>query len=253
MTENIVCSLAVNGFPVEAEYAKQDVEEIFIPLIKRFSTIQYKEQKRIIVYLAAPPGLGKSTLSIFLEKLSETSDDFVPIQAVGLDGFHYPNNYLECNRIHVNGISVLMKDVKGCPETFDIDKLLASIKQLKQGKAVKWPVYDRTLHDISSETITVSREIIVIEGNWLLLNEPGWKELSEYCDYSVFMNGDKNMLKERLVMRKQKGGLTKEEALEFYEKSDSHNVMRTVKHRLISDVELVLLPSGRFVLGGNGK
>ena len=82
--------LNVNGFNFEACYYKGDVEKIFLPLIKTFSEMQIKKDKRLIVYLAAPPGAGKTTLSLFLSHLSETVKDSIRIQSVGIDGFHYP-------------------------------------------------------------------------------------------------------------------------------------------------------------------
>ena len=63
-----------------------------------------------------------------------------------------------------------MKEVKGCPETFDIEKLKNKIAQLKK-EDTKWPVYDRTIHDVIEDAVTVERQIVLVEGNWLLLNE----------------------------------------------------------------------------------
>ena len=37
------------------------------------------------------------------------------------------------------------------------------------------------------------------------------------------------MLKERLISRKEKGGLTREEAVAWYQNSDSKNVTRVLK------------------------
>lgn len=49
------------------------------------------------------------------------------------------------------------------------------------------------------------------------------------------------MLKERLIQRKEKGGLSREEAEKWYENSDSSNVRRvlksSVKGNLILEVE----------------
>ena len=54
------------------------------------------------------------------------------------------------------------------------------------------------------------------------------------------------MLKERLIKRKIMGGLSEEEAVNFYQKSDSLNVRRVVNNSLEADLNLELLCNGKF-------
>ena len=61
----------VNGFQIHAEYEEKDIETIFIPLLKKWKEMQKKAGRRILVFLSAPPGTGKTTLVQFLEYLSE--------------------------------------------------------------------------------------------------------------------------------------------------------------------------------------
>ena len=70
------------------------------------------------------------------------------------------------------------------------------------------------------DKVEVTSHIILIEGNWLLLNEGDWRGLKSFCDYSIFIEVQENILKTRLIQRKIKGGLTQGEALEFYERTD---------------------------------
>ena len=51
-------------------------------------------EKRLNLIELAPPGTGKTTLVQFLEYLSEQEADAEPIQAIGLDGFHYHQQYI---------------------------------------------------------------------------------------------------------------------------------------------------------------
>ncbi|EPY2304612.1 nucleoside/nucleotide kinase family protein [Clostridium sporogenes] len=239
----------VNSFEINASYYEEDIKNIFIPLLKQLTNMKKSKNERLLVYLAASPGVGKSTLASFLEILSRNNKDTLEIQAIGLDGFHYPQEYIKNNKVIVDGKEVPMAEVKGSPETFDLDKLKSKIKALKN-ENVKWPIYDRSLHDVVEDQILVTKDIALIEGNWLLLDEDKWRELKEYCNYSIFIKADESMLKERLIQRKIKGGLSQEDAVKFYEKSDSKNVKRVLNNSLNADLQLELLNNGKYKTRG---
>jgi putative kinase len=239
----------VNSLEVNANYYEKDIENIFIPLLKQLTDMKKSNKGRLLVYLAASPGVGKSTLASFLEFLSRKNEDTQEIQAIGLDGFHYPQEYIKNNKVIVDGKEVPMAEVKGCPETFDLNKLKSKIEAIKN-EGVKWPIYDRSLHDVVEDQILVAKDIILIEGNWLLLNEDGWRDLKEYCNYSIFIKADEEMLSDRLVQRKIKGGLSEEAAVNFYVKSDSKNVKRVLNNSQKADLQLELLSNGKYKIGG---
>lgn len=52
----------------------------------------------------------------------------------------------------------------------------------------------------------MNRNVVVVEGNWLLLNEPVWNELHRLADFTVFVDTQPEFLQERLVNRKIRGG-----------------------------------------------
>jgi putative kinase len=235
----------VNSLEVNANYYEEDIENIFIPLLKQLTIMKKNKVGRLLVYLAASPGVGKSTLSSFLEFLSRNNENIKEIQAIGLDGFHYHQQYIKNHKVTVDGKEVPMAEVKGCPETFDLVKLKSKIKALKD-ENVMWPIYDRNLHDVVEDQILVTKDIILIEGNWLLLNEDGWSDLKEYCDYSIFIKAEEAMLKDRLIQRKMKGGMSQEEAIKFYKKSDSKNVKRVLNNCLKADLQLELLSNEKY-------
>ncbi len=240
----------VNSFVIPAKYFKEDVEEIFKPLLKNLTKLQKEKKERLIVFLAAPPGTGKSTVSLLLEHLSKNDDRVTDIQSIGLDGFHYKKEYIEQHTVNINGVETPMKKVKGCAETFDIENLTKKLSAIKK-ENILWPIYDRTLHDVVEDKIEVTKDIVLIEGNWLLLKEGNWEELKNFSDYSIFIEADKEMLKERLINRKISGGLTKDEAIEFYERSDSKNVIRVLEKRHKPDLLLNLHTTGKFNIKNN--
>lgn len=96
-----------------------------------------------------------------------------------------------------------MKQVKGCPETYDTEKLRQKLEKIKI-EDILWPIYDRNLHDVVEDQIKVTKDIILIEGNWLLLKQEPWKSMQQYADYKILILAEEEMLKERLISRKEK-------------------------------------------------
>lgn len=239
--------LEVNGFKYNVNYSEREINTIFIPLLNKLMNIREHSNHRIIVFLAAPPATGKSTLALFLEKLSTKLANLFMVQALSLDGFHYPNSYLNNHRITINNTEYILRDIKGMPETFDFESLNKSLIELKD-KDIKWPIYDRKLHDPVSDAIEVTTDIVIVEGNWLLLAEKNWDRLKELCDYSIFIEADESVLRDRLIQRKIKGGSTYNQALEFYKRTDGKNINRVMEHRLTPDITLKLLESGEYFL-----
>lgn len=236
----------VNGLQTVAHYDDKTVTDVFIPLLKKWTELYKTYNRRIIVFLSAPPGTGKTTVAQFLEYLSNQISDVQNIQAIGLDGFHYHQDYIESHTVMVNGKEVSMKSVKGSPESFDIHKLERKLEYLKDVN-VKWPIYDRTIHDVIENQVDVTGSIVLIEGNWLLLKEAGWMDLIEKCDYSVFIAAKEEDLKDRLIQRKVKGGSTQESAEQFYEKSDCKNIIRLMNSHWQPDTLLNMKKDGSYV------
>ena len=102
------------------------------------------------------------------------------------------------------------------------------------------PIYDINLHDVVEDQIKVTKDIILIEGNWLLLKQEPWKSMQQYADYKILILAEEEMLKERLISRKEKGGLTREEAVAWYQNSDSKNVKRVLKDSCRKHLNLLL-------------
>lgn len=229
-----------NGIRVDARYNPERVEKVFLPLLRRLTQMQAQVNKRVIVYLAAPPGTGKTTLSLFLEQLSKEHEDITDIQCIGLDGFHHYQQYLTTHRGVVYGKDVMLVDVKGAPETYDFEKLRRKILELKKGDTM-WPVYDRqNLHDVVEDQIHVTGDIVLIEGNWLLLKDKGWNGLKDLCDYCIFIDTKEEYVRERLILRKMNSNITREQSEQFYANADGRNVIRTLQDSMRDAADLIL-------------
>ena len=224
----------INGLSVTASFNEKDVNRYFLPILKTFEKLQKSLDRRIIVYLSAPPGSGKSTFVYFLEDLARKNN--IELQSIGIDGFHYYQEYLDTH--YLNNSDVLLSSIKGSPNTFDVEKLKEKIIKL-QTENVYWPIYSRTVHDPIQDQIYVYKNIVLIEGNYLLYNKDNWKDLIKYCDLSIYININEDILKERLVNRKIMGGSTSQQALIHYEKTDKVNIDLVSNNHYKADIEIV--------------
>ena len=229
-----------NGIEVIATYRDEEINLIFIPLLESLSEMHSQKGSRLIVMLAAPPGAGKSTLSGFLEYLATEVIPGIKVQAIGMDGFHRRQEYLTSHTTIVSGKKVLLVDIKGAPVTFDIEKLKDKLAEIASGSNCGWPVYNRLLHNPVDDAVFIDGDIIIIEGNYLLLKEDGWRDLSDMADYTISIKADPDMLRERLIERKISTGSPKDKAIAFVEFSDMKNVMLCLENTEPADLELIL-------------
>ena len=225
----------VNGLNIRAEFSPQDTQNIFIPLLERLTALQAEKKRRIAVFLAAPPAAGKSTLCCYLEHLSRTVPGLTPVQAVGIDGFHYHQDYLDSHEIERDGSIISLKSIKGAPETYDVGKLRSLLFSLNEENQF-WPLYSRRIHNPVENAVEIRENIILLEGNWLLLDEAPWNSLA--CDYSIFLKaGDESQL-ERIVQRKMMGGFSEEHARQIVRSNDWPNILRCMNHSRRGDLNL---------------
>lgn len=247
-------STNINGIDVIAYYPEKTIRDVFVPLLKRLSAMYSEKQRRILVMLAAPPGAGKSTLVSFLEYLAKQTVPEVSFQGVGMDGFHRRQEYLLSHMVTVNGNEIPMVDIKGAPVTFDLEALTKKIAEMAEGQICKWPRYDRLLHNPVEDAITIDADIVLLEGNYLLLDTEGWRALSEYADYTISLSVDKKILRERLIERRTATGVKKDAAEKFVDFSDMANVRLCLEKTMDADLELKVTPDGsEIICGQNSK
>lgn len=130
--------LTVNGLKVQAQYSDDEIENVHKPLLRMLAALQtVNPQRRTVVFLCAPPGTGKSTLTTFWEYLAQQDPELPAIQTLPMDGFHHYNSWLDVHQL---------RPFKGAPETFNVAKLAENLCRVVEGDCT-WPQYDRQKHD----------------------------------------------------------------------------------------------------------
>lgn len=150
--------------------------------------------RRFLVAIAGPPGAGKSTLAERLREILVARGEATVV--LPMDGFHMDNGIL--------GQRGLLPR-KGAPETFDVRGFIDIVKAVRAGGEVLVPVFDRD----REITINAAREIapddriILIEGNYLLLDRDPWRQLAPLFDFTIFVAPSMDELTRRLTARWQ--------------------------------------------------
>ncbi|HXV30809.1 MAG TPA: nucleoside triphosphate hydrolase [Sinorhizobium sp.] len=183
---------------------------------------------RFIVAIAGPPGAGKSTLSDMLaEAIAEAG---ARVAVLPMDGFHMDNAVLEEKGLLPR---------KGAPETFDVRAFLATLAAVRADDGeVLVPVFDRSreLAIASARAIGPETRIILVEGNYLLLDEAPWSGLEGAFDYSIFIDPGIEVLEERLLKRWSDHGYDEEVARGKAFGNDIPNARRVVGSHRPADI-----------------
>ena len=76
-----------------------------------------------------------------------------------------------------------------------------------------------------------------MEGNYLLLDERGWRDLADFWSFSVFIAPALTVLEDRLVQRWLKYGFVEDQARERARANDLPNAERVIANALPSDLK----------------
>lgn len=156
---------------------------------------------RRIIAIAGAPGSGKSTLS---DDLANALNLRRPESSavVPMDSFHFDDAVLCARDTHAR---------KGARFTFDVGGMAALLGRLKQNTEAEIAVlvFDRTL-EISragGRLISKDKALLLVEGNYQLLDQSPWAALRPIYDLTVFLHVPLADLEKRLVQRWKDYGL----------------------------------------------
>ena len=179
--------------------------------------LKNNSKTRFLLAICGAPGAGKSTLA---EQVVSEWNTKHPGEAVlvPLDGYHFSNEILQ-----EKGLLPL----KGIPSTFDVESFILKLKDLRSKPELPhgYPLFDRSIEASIDNAIQILPEhrLLVVEGNYLLLDSPPWHQLKENFDQSWFIDAPEELILPRLISRHEKAGKSRDAAIEKVNSTDLPN------------------------------
>jgi type I pantothenate kinase len=195
----------------------QEVEDIYLPLSRLLSMYVAATQRLFraqqsflgtedskmpyIIGIGGSVAVGKSTTARVLQALLARWPNVPKVDLVTTDGFLYPNAVLAREGL---------MERKGFPESYDLPALLRFLSDMKAGRRpTRAPVYSHLVYDvIPNHWVAIDRpDILIVEGlNVLQTGHPpkGGKMIpyvSDFFDFSVYLDADENVLRSWYVDR----------------------------------------------------
>lgn len=181
---------------------------------------------RAVLGIAGSPGSGKSTLAAALLAALGAAAAHVP-----MDGFHLAD--VELGRLGRTAR-------KGAPDTFDAGGYVALLRRIRADaeEMIYAPTFERTLEQPLAGAIGVPRSarLVLTEGNYLLLDEPGWREVRAELDEVWFCDPHPAVRRGRLVTRHTAFGKTPADAAAWVAAVDDPNAARVERTRHRADL-----------------
>jgi pantothenate kinase len=176
---------------------------------------------RRLLGLCGPPGAGKSTLAAALLQGVDARLGPGTAALLPLDGFHLSNAQLA---------RLGLTDRKGSAPSFDVQGYLALLRRVGRGAEaadhdVYAPDYDRLLHEpVAARYVIASGvRLVITEGNYLGLDEPGWREAAGVLDRLWYVEAPDDLRERRLDHRHRRNGSSPTRARSRVEDNDRPN------------------------------
>ena len=199
-------------------------------LIKLLDNLKNDLKNRYFIALSGPPASGKSTISEKLVKdLTLKGHNSSILQ---MDGFHYDDQILKQK-------SLLLK--KGAPETFDVMGFLNFLFRLQNENEVAIPIFDRSLELSRSSAVIISKEtrVVIVEGNYILLQTHPWRELHKFFNSTIMISTKHEILEKRLIERWRSFNIPEEEIKQKVFENDLPNGVNVIKNSILADFNLL--------------
>lgn len=151
--------------------------------------------ERVLLGIAGSPDAGKTTLAERLVAAVEADGRFRAAH-VPMDGFHLADVALE---------ELGRRGRKGAIDTFDGWGYRSLLRRLcdRADEPVYAPGFERVLEQPIAASIAVGPEVdlVVSEGNYLLVDEAPWRDAADLFDEVWFADAPEDLLRSRLIAR----------------------------------------------------
>ena len=175
--------------------------------------------RRRVLGISGAPGAGKTTLVLALLAAVAADPRLAGrVAHVPMDGYHLPN--AELDRLG-------RRDRKGAPDTFDVQAYATTLARARSVPrvALRAPSFDHGVGEPEADSIEVGEgaDLLVTEGNYLLLPGGGWPVVRAQLDEVWFCDLGAEQRRQRLVERHVLAGREPDDAEAWVDRSDEAN------------------------------
>lgn len=207
--------------------------------------------QRLLIAISGIPGSGKTTLAASVcaglnkkyhkyhherwpNSPAWSRPDFAFV--VPLDGYHFTRKQLS---EMPNAEEAIFR--RGAAFTFDSKSYLKLVEKVRkpispETLSIYAPSFDHSIKDPIANDISIppTARIVIFEGLYTALDEPGWRDAHALMDETWFVDTDIPTATQRVAKRNYAAGISNslEESLDRTEKSDMKNGREVLEKRL---------------------
>lgn len=196
--------------------------------------------------IAGAPGSGKSTLADQLRQRLGRLAVVIP-----MDGYHFYREQLDALPDPVSAHAR-----RGAPFTFDAARFVQDLQRAKQMRSGSFPAFDHGVGDPveDARTLVPETKLVLVEGNYLLLNEEPWCQLRETVfDETWFLDVPLSICADRALQRHQRTGKSADEAIGRVRNNDLLNGQYVVTASRTRCDRRIRLPDELIVVSESNK
>mmetsp|Transcript_16229 Transcript_16229/g.24259 ORF Transcript_16229/g.24259 Transcript_16229/m.24259 type:complete len:229 (+) Transcript_16229:173-859(+) len=182
----------------------------------------------LMVGIVGIPGSGKTTSARILSDMLKNLQ--IPNMIMPMDGYHYPLSTLNSFE---NANDLVYR--RGAPDTFDSQRLMNDLSQIKKGLETFVPDFDHAVGDPIPNAFKFESQkslVVICEGLYLLHEDDGWNGIGDLLEFTVFIDANVDICVQRLKTRNLCiPGYTKDEIEVRCDAVDRVNAMTVLSSR----------------------
>lgn len=217
---------------IENDYVAMNNTLEDIALIIEQKLKELPNNKQILIGICGCPGSGKTTCSSKLNTLIPNS------VVIPMDGYHLYRHELDLFQDPIEAHAR-----RGAHFTFNSNKFCEKMNLLKENGYGLFPSFDHKIGDPIEDDIEVlnTTKVVIIEGLYLLLDIEPWNLLKNIFHYTIYIDAELSILRNRIIKRHLEVGMDEITAIHRVDNNDLINATEIILNKNRADKIIISL------------